>query len=269
MRRNPGAVALAGMYIIAVAMTARRTTDSASADAAGTQYRTAGAGSLSGAERQSLHGLSRNASRNHYGRPDQPRFFNLAESTKNGANGLNNPNSDQPNMNLIGGQAWYNQLILVDPSDATRNTVYLGGILSTAKTTNGGANWTLLSNWLAQFGLPYVHADHHAAAIDAAGRILFGTDGGLSVSADGGTTWSSEKNRGLQTFLFYSIAGTPVFPNGVFGGSQDNGTRVREGISTSYNQMIGGDGLGAAWSQTNGLRGDRQRAEQQHAPDPE
>ena len=173
-------------------------------------------------------------------------------STKNGTNGLNNPNPEQQNMNLIGGQAWYNQLILVDPSDATRNTVYLGGILATAKTTNGGANWTLLSNWLAQFDLPYVHADHHAAAIDAAGRVLFGTDGGLSVSADGGLTWSSAKNNGLQTFLFYSIAGTPVFPNGVFGGSQDNGTRVREGSSTSYNQMIGGDGLGAGWSQRDG-----------------
>ena len=29
-------------------------------------------------------------------------------------------------MDLMHGQAWYNQMILVDPRDATRNTVYLG-----------------------------------------------------------------------------------------------------------------------------------------------
>ena len=170
-------------------------------------------------------------------------------STKTGSNGLINPNPEQPNMNLLGVQAYYNQLIVVDPSDAARHTVYLGGALSTAKTTNGGANWRILSNSLAQFGLSYVHSDHHAAAIVPGGRVLSGTDGGLSVSTDGGLSWSTEKNNGLQTFLFHSIAGTPVFPNAVFGGAQDNGTRVREGNSTSYNQTIGGDGMGAGWSE--------------------
>src|SRR6185369_4658832 len=78
-----------------------------------------------------------------------------------------NPNSDNTNMDLMHGQAFYNQMILVDPRDAARNTVYLGGNLSSARTTDGGVSWTLLSTWLydvdgaPNHGLPYVHADFH------------------------------------------------------------------------------------------------------------
>src|SRR3954462_6654025 len=75
-----------------------------------------------------------------------------------------NPNPEQKHMNIMRDQAFYNQMILVDPTDATRNTVYIGGQLSTARTTDGGNTWRITSNWLAQFGLPYVHADFHAAA---------------------------------------------------------------------------------------------------------
>jgi hypothetical protein len=194
----------------------------------------------------------------------------LFKSTDGGLNwvglGLNpkvptNPNSDNPNMDLMHGQAFYNQMILVDPRDAARNTVYLGGNLSSAKTTDGGATWTLLSTWLydvdggPRFGLPYVHADYHTAAFTAVGgtpTIIFGNDGGIFVSKDEGTTWTSDKNNGLQTHLLYTIASTPGFPSSVFGGFQDNGTRVREGDSGLYNQSVGGDGISATYSQNNG-----------------
>ena len=75
-----------------------------------------------------------------------------------------NPNPEQPDMNIMADQAFYNQMLLVDPSDAARNTVYIGGQLSSAKTHRRRATWRIISNWLAQFGLPYVHADFHAAA---------------------------------------------------------------------------------------------------------
>jgi Big-like domain-containing protein len=174
-----------------------------------------------------------------------------------------NPNNDNPNMDLMHGQSGYNQMILVDPRDPTRNTIYLGGNLSSAKSTDGGNTWTLLSNWL--YGnvtlpsgqpamIPYVHADFHAAALSTAGTpaaLLFGSDGGLFVSSDDGATWSSDKNNGLQTFLFYSLISTPGFPSEVLAGSQDNGTRIRKGNTTIYNQSLGGDGLGTGWSQAN------------------
>ena len=197
--------------------------------------------------------------------------LDLFRSTDGGMNwmalGINakvptNPNTDNPNMDLMHSQSFYNQMILVDPRDASRNTLYLGGDLSSAKSTDGGKTWTLSTNWLYGFVfsptgqpgmLPYVHADFHAAALSMAGTptVMFGSDGGLFISTDNGATWSSDKNNGLQTFLFYSLISAPGFPSGVFGGSQDNGTRVRKGNTTIYNQSLGGDGFGTGWSQAN------------------
>ncbi len=105
-----------------------------------------------------------------------------------------------PNMNICHGQCWYNQSILVDPRDASRNTVWIGGDLGSAQTTDGGATWTIKTWWLYSQvpGIPYAHADHHAAVFKTTGTpsIILGTDGGLSVSEDDGATFSTAKNRG-------------------------------------------------------------------------
>ena len=110
--------------------------------------------------------------------------------------------SAMDNMNICHGQCWYNQMVLVDPQDATRNTVWIGGDLGSARTTNGGANWTIKTWWLySQFPtLPYAHADHHAAAFKTTGTptIILGNDGGLNISTDNGATFSSDKNNGLR-----------------------------------------------------------------------
>jgi|GEM_PF-1074824 len=162
--------------------------------------------------------------------------------------------STQTNMNICGGQCWYNQMILVDPTDPSRNTVYIGGNLATARTTNGGGSWTLTTWWLYhQVDLPYAHADFHAAAYKSTGTpaLLFGSDGGMFMSTDNAATFTSDKNKGLQTHLLYSIVGQPSLPNFVLGGLQDNGTRVRVGNTNTYNQAAGGDGVGVAFSQAN------------------
>jgi hypothetical protein len=163
-----------------------------------------------------------------------------------------NPNPDQPNMDIMAGQAFYNQMLLVDPSDSARNTVYIGGQLSAARSTDGGATWLLISNWLAQFGLPYVHADHHAAAfatLKGDPAMIFGTDGGLFISTDAGRSFSSQKNDGISSYLIYSLSGNPKHADDVLIGLQDDGTRWREGQTGTYNQVLGGDGFGTAWSQ--------------------
>ena len=163
-----------------------------------------------------------------------------------------NPNEDQPNMDIMAGQAFYNQMILVDPNDVSRNTVYIGGQLSSAKTTNGGASWRIISNWLAQFRLPYVHADHHAATVATIkGKpiLILGTDGGLFTSDDGGATFSSQKNDGMSSYLIYAMTGNPKHADDVLIGLQDNGTRWRVGPTGTYNQVFGGDGFGVGWSQ--------------------
>jgi hypothetical protein len=160
-----------------------------------------------------------------------------------------NPNPDAPNMDIMGGQAFYNQMLLVDPNDANRNTVYIGGQLSSAKTTDGGNTWRILADWLALFKLPYVHADYHAAAISPASNALFfGTDGGLFVSTDGGANWDDGKNEGVVTTLAFSIATSPHNSDVSIIGTQDNGTFTRVPGTSFWEQTAGGDGIGTAWS---------------------
>lgn len=161
-----------------------------------------------------------------------------------------NPNDDQPNMDIMAGQAFYNHMVLVDPDDETRNTVYIGGQLSSAKTTDGGATWRIITNWLAQFGLPYAHADFHAAAYSPQTKtIMFGTDGGLFISDDGGKTFSDQKNDGIASYLIYALATNEKHNDDVIIGLQDNGTRIRVGTSNTYNQIFGGDGFGVGWGE--------------------
>jgi hypothetical protein len=177
------------------------------------------------------------------------------------ANGVNatkiptNPLPGAANMNTCRVQCYYDQLLLVDPTDPARNTVWIGGDLSTARSTNGGGTWTLKTWWLySQFpGMPYAHADFHTAAYKLTGTptLILGNDGGMNVSTDNGLSFSSAKNAGLVSHLYYTVAGNPKFPNLVIGGLQDNGTRLRTDNSMIHNQVIGGDGLGAAYSQDN------------------
>jgi photosystem II stability/assembly factor-like uncharacterized protein len=160
-----------------------------------------------------------------------------------------NPNDDQPDMDIMAGQAFYNHMIIVDPTDADRNTVYIGGQLSSAKSTDGGQTWRLISNWLAQYGLPYVHADFHAAAFAPQTKtLLFGTDGGLFTSTDSGKTWSDQKNDGIASYLVYALATNDKNTSDVIIGLQDNGTRIRVGNGNTYNQVFGGDGFGVGWA---------------------
>jgi hypothetical protein len=163
--------------------------------------------------------------------------------------------NNMPNMNICHGQCFYNQMILVDPTDPSRNTVWIGGDLATARTRDGGSTWTIETWWLYSQvpSLRYAHADHHTAVYKLTGTptIILGNDGGLHVSSDDGATFSSQKNNGLVTHLYYTVAGNPEKPNLVIGGTQDNGTRLRTDNGTVHNQVIGGDGMGTAYSQRN------------------
>ncbi|MFL5356778.1 WD40/YVTN/BNR-like repeat-containing protein [Archangium sp.] len=149
---------------------------------------------------------------------------------------------------LLNTQGWYNQAVVVSPTDP--NTVYFGGALHMAKTSDGGSTFKQISNWLAQFSLPYVHADFHAATM-AGGKLYVGTDGGMFVSADAGTTFSDSLNVGIASHLIYDVGSSGGDRNAVIVGLQDNGTRVRSAASSVFNQEIGGDGFGCAIHPTN------------------
>lgn len=171
-------------------------------------------------------------------------------------------------LNVGHDQSWYNQAIVVDPTNADH--VLVGGNLCGVRSVNATSDtpvWENVSHWLPGTGygetdggrLAYVHADWHVAVSVVSGgrvRTFAGTDGGLFSSTDLFTaaapeavTWTHH-NKSLATHLFYSVAsGDPATGNPfvVFGGLQDNGTRFRSDPASpsAFNQPIGGDGIGA------------------------
>lgn len=157
----------------------------------------------------------------------------------------------------MGAQAFYDQLLLVDWTDPTRDTVYVGGQLSSVKTTDGGKTWTVLSTWYQGYSsaVPYVHADFHTSTIvktpNNATAVLFGTDGGLFISPDGGKSWFHQLNKGLSASLINFISSSPVpsLSGIVAVGLQDEGTKLRAGTTSLWNTVFGGDGDGCAFNQ--------------------
>jgi len=175
-----------------------------------------------------------------------------------------NPNPNQTTLDALRGQAWYNQALIVDPSNP--DTVFVGGQFSMIRSTDGGHSWSVVSNWLphnsgnAEIDLPYVHADLHAFGVGADRTFYAGSDGGIgaSLNALSGSaaevTFTSKRNEGLVSHLVYSVAcapeSWPASAQGfVGGGLQDNGTRLRSADptkTTTFNQVLGGDGIGLA-----------------------
>lgn len=166
-----------------------------------------------------------------------------------------NHNAESPTVvTLLNGQGWYNQMLVVDPKSPS--TFYIGGALLTAKVSNalGSPSYTQMSNWLAQFGLPYVHADAHAATFATDGSFYIGSDGGIFKSTDSGGSWTDELNNGLTTHQVYNIGSSAAAPQEVLGGLQDNGTRLRKGSTSTFNEVLGGDGFGVDINRTDGTK---------------
>ena len=175
-----------------------------------------------------------------------------------------NPTDSQNDLDVLHEQSWYNQAIAVDPRNP--DLVFVGGNLALVRSSDGGQSWSVVSDWLpaaTRVPLTYLHADLHALAIGPTGVFYAGSDGGLFRSKDDGTSVRSAPpasvrfeptmNQGLVTHLVYDLACAPEsWPSGlqgfVVGGLQDNGTRLRSGTTTTFNQVYGGDGVGVAVS---------------------
>ena len=164
----------------------------------------------------------------------------IYKSTDGGANWA--ATVGQPTVGWASGQAWYNLAVDIDGSG---NVIV--GALDPFKSTNGGTTWTKLADWTNNPGLPpattqYVHADIHFIKLYGTNRVLFGCDGGIHFSSDGGTT-IRDKNAGLRIKQFYSVAIHPATTNYFLAGAQDNGSHkfTNAGLSTTT-EVTGGDG---------------------------
>jgi photosystem II stability/assembly factor-like uncharacterized protein len=174
-------------------------------------------------------------------------------------------------MNVGHSQTYYNEAIGVDPADSNR--VLIGGNFCGVRTTDGGQTWSNVAHWLPirnladteEGTLKYVHADWHDILLVRRGTatIAFvGGDGGIFRAfhpfdvAPPAIDWVY-LNRGITTHQFYNLSsGDPAEGDEsiVFGGLQDNGTRMRdpnpdsEFPESTFNQIQGGDGFGSLLS---------------------
>ena len=133
----------------------------------------------------------------------------------------------------------YFSQIRVDPND--ENTVYTGGVQA-YKSTDAGKTW----NQMRGLG----HVDHHAIWINPRNsrHVMYGNDGSVDVSYDGGTNWQSLRTWAVGQPYHASVdMRRPYF---VCTGLQDNGSwcgpsSVRTGdiLPQDWYRVGGGDGF--------------------------
>jgi hypothetical protein len=143
-------------------------------------------------------------------------------------------------------QAWYDLTVAVKPDDD--NTVFAGGVDIMKSTSAGapGSSWSQITQWRAGCAsLPYVHADIHNLVYlpGSSTEFVVASDGGLSYTANGGTTFT-DKNNGYNVTQYYACAVHPTAgSNFMLAGSQDNGThRFTTAGVNAVTTATGGDG---------------------------
>ncbi len=141
---------------------------------------------------------------------------------------------------------YYSQ-IRVDPTNA--DVVYVGGV-NPRKSVDGGKTFTTL--------VGQGHVDNHAIWISQqnSNHVMYGNDGGIDVSYDGGLRWESIRMWGVA--LSYHVSHDMRRPYWVCTGLQDNGSwcgpsSTRTGGIHQWNWISvgGGDGFQTQVDPTN------------------
>jgi hypothetical protein len=176
-------------------------------------------------------------------------------------------------------QSWYNQFLVVDPTNADH--VY-AGLEEVYETKNGGSTWTTVgpywnfyfSCWAPDANYPpnatppnrcpqTTHPDQHSAAVGTYNGVKYvyvGNDGGIyrrplngSVNANGNATdWKSLNDGTIDALQYYAVdignanGANPRTPAGtgvlVSGGLQDNGGSILRMGAPKMSSNFGGDG---------------------------
>ncbi len=138
--------------------------------------------------------------------------------------------------NDTGGQSWYDLSIAASQTNAEE--IYVGGV-NIWKSINGGVNWNIIAHWYGANNKPYVHADIHCLRYSPGSTLFAGSDGGVSKTSDGGSSWSTV-NNGFSIGQMYRLSTSVTNPSEVITGWQDNGTNLLNG---TWKRVVGGDGM--------------------------
>ncbi|MEO1369306.1 MAG: glycosyl hydrolase, partial [Acidobacteriota bacterium] len=143
---------------------------------------------------------------------DPSRVYALVEADDGGLYRSENGGATWKRVNstrVIQARSWYYMHLAADPNDA--DTVWVLNV-PLLKSIDGGESFTAVRT---------PHGDHHDLWIDPddSRRMVLGTDGGATVSLDGGATFSTLYNQ--PTGQFYRVATDNRFPYWVYGGQQD------------------------------------------------
>lgn len=178
-------------------------------------------------------------------------------------------------------QSWYNQFLIVDPTDSNH---VIAGLEEVYETKDGGSTWSTIgpywnfyfSCWAPDSLYPpnqsppnrcpqTTHPDQHAAAIGSNGGdpyLIVGNDGGVYKRPLDGTTdrngnaidWTSLNDGSIDALQYYGMGVGALADNGtrpgltsgdgvlVSGGMQDNGGSLLRPGSGIMNSNFGGDG---------------------------
>jgi len=109
-------------------------------------------------------------------------------------------------------RAWYYMHIIADPQDP--ETVYVANV-DFYRSTDGGHSFNKIKA---------PHGDNHGLWIDPkdSHRMILSNDGGVTVTLDGGKTWTQQSNQ--PTAQFYHVIADSRTPYYVYGAQQDNST---------------------------------------------
>jgi len=109
-------------------------------------------------------------------------------------------------------RAWYYSHVYADPT--TPDVVYISNT-GLFRSGDGGKSFDLV---------PAPHGDHHGMWIDPRDprHLIESSDGGASVSVDGGRSWTQPYNQ--PTAQFYHVAVDNHWPYRIYGAQQDNST---------------------------------------------
>ncbi len=178
--------------------------------------------------------------------------FNIYRTTDGGINWTSIRGEYTASFQPFKKQGSYNHVIKVFPKN--ENKILLGGVDS--YSWDDGYGWQQISYWIGDQGINsesyYMHADQHTILFDPEyngttnRKIYFGNDGGIFISKNDASTFTSY-NLKYNVTQFYTVA---AGPKGKWvAGAQDNGTQYNslEGSNKlRTSEVSGGDGFGCA-----------------------